>query len=57
MMMGAKCFGLVPVLAIASVLVASPVCAQKVIKWKAQTLWSPAVVPYRTFEAFCQVQR
>lgn len=53
-MMGRKCFGLLVILAIASVLVASPVYGKKVIRWKAQTLWSPAVVPYKAFEAFCQ---
>jgi len=36
------------------VFIASPVTAQKAIQWKAQTLWSPAVIPYKTFESFCQ---
>jgi TRAP-type mannitol/chloroaromatic compound transport system substrate-binding protein len=49
-----RAFFMMIVMIIASIPVVSPVSAQKVIKWKAQTLWSPAVIPYKTFEAFCQ---
>ena len=48
-----RAFFMVIVTIIASTLVVSPASAEKVIKWKAQTLWSPAVIPYKTFEAFC----
>jgi len=35
-------------------LFASPLFAQEPIKWKAQALWSPAEVPYKTFVKFCK---
>ena len=53
-MINRKSFVLVAALAMVLIFIVSPVCAQKTIKWKAQSIWSQSVVPYKTFVAFCE---
>lgn len=53
-MKGKNLFSLCIVLVVVVMMAASPVMAEKTIKWKLQTLWSSGVTPYTQLEDFCK---